>query len=105
MPGSHVIVKANNEELPDRVFEEAGRLAGYYSKGRDNEKIEIDYLQKKNLKNSRGKEAQNTLRTTPPNREKKIRKNLPKQENAPLKNTAKLTKKLPTKTLNKQETF
>ena len=50
MPGSHVIVKANNEELPDRVFEEAGRLAGYYSKGRDNEKIEIDYLQKKNLK-------------------------------------------------------
>ena len=50
MPGSHVIVKANNEELPDIVFEEAGRLAGYYSKGRDNEKIEIDYLQKKNLK-------------------------------------------------------
>lgn len=50
MPGSHVIVKANNEELPDIVFEEAGRLAGYYSKGRDNEKVEIDYLQKKNLK-------------------------------------------------------
>ena len=50
IPGSHVIVKANNEELPDIVFEEAGRLAGYYSKGRDNEKIEIDYLQKKNLK-------------------------------------------------------
>ncbi len=50
MPGSHVIVKANNEELPDRTFEEAGKLAGYYSKGRDNEKIEIDYLQKKNVK-------------------------------------------------------
>lgn len=54
IPGSHVIVKANNEELPDRVFEEAGRLAGYYSKGRDNEKIEIDYLQKKNLKKPSG---------------------------------------------------
>ena len=54
MPGSHVIVKANNDELPDRVFEEAGRLAGYYSKGRDNEKIEIDYLQKKNLKKPSG---------------------------------------------------
>ena len=54
MPGSHVIVKSNNEELPDRVFEEAGRLAGYYSKGRDNEKIEIDYLQKKNLKKPSG---------------------------------------------------
>ena len=54
MPGSHVIVKSNNEELPDRVFEEAGRLAGYYSQGRNSEKIEIDYLQKKNLKKPSG---------------------------------------------------
>lgn len=54
MPGSHVIVKSNNEELPDSVFEEAGRLAGFYSKGRENEKIEIDYLQKKNLKKPSG---------------------------------------------------
>ena len=54
MPGSHVIVKSNNEELPDRVFEEAGRLAAYYSKGRENDKIEIDYLQKKNVKKPNG---------------------------------------------------
>lgn len=54
IPGSHVIVKSNNEELPDRVFEEAGKLAGYYSKGRDNDKIEIDYLQKKNVKKPNG---------------------------------------------------
>lgn len=54
MAGSHVIVKSNNEELPDRVFEEAGKLAGYYSKGRENEKIEIDYLQKKNVKKPNG---------------------------------------------------
>lgn len=54
MPGSHVIVKANNEELPDHVFEEAGRLAAFYSKGRENEKVEIDYLQKKNLKKPSG---------------------------------------------------
>ena len=54
MPGSHVIVKSGNDELPDRVFEEAGRLAGYYSKGRDNDKIEIDYLQKKNVKKPNG---------------------------------------------------
>lgn len=54
MPGSHVIVKSNNEELPDRVFEEAGKLAGYYSKGRDSDKIEIDYLQKKNVKKPNG---------------------------------------------------
>lgn len=54
MPGSHVIVKSNNEDLPDRVFEEAGKLAGYYSKGRDNDKLEIDYLQKKNVKKPNG---------------------------------------------------
>lgn len=57
MAGSHVIVKSNNEELPDRTFEEAGRLAGYYSKGRENDKIEIDYLQKKNLKKPSGSPA------------------------------------------------
>lgn len=50
IPGSHVVVKTEGEELPDRTFEEAGKLAGYYSKGRDNEKVEIDYLQKKNVK-------------------------------------------------------
>ena len=54
IPGSHVIVKSNNEELPDRVFEEAGKLAGYYSKGRENDKLEIDYLQKKNVKKPNG---------------------------------------------------
>lgn len=54
MPGSHVVVKANNEELPDRTFEEAGMLAGYYSKGRNSEKVEIDYLQKKNVKKPGG---------------------------------------------------
>ena len=31
VPGSHVIVKSEgNEELPDRVFEEAGKLAAFY---------------------------------------------------------------------------
>ncbi len=54
IPGSHVIVKSQGDELPDRVFEEAGRLAAYYSKGRGAEKIEIDYLQKKNLKKPSG---------------------------------------------------
>lgn len=54
MPGSHVVVKSKDGEMPDRVFEEAGRLAGYYSKGKDNEKVEIDYLQRKNVKKPAG---------------------------------------------------
>ena len=53
-PGSHVIVKTNGDELPDRTFEEAGKLAAYYSKNRGNEKIEIDYIEKKHVKKPSG---------------------------------------------------
>lgn len=54
IPGSHVVVKTNGDELPDRTFEEAGQLAAYYSRGRDNEKVEIDYLERKNVKKPNG---------------------------------------------------
>ncbi len=55
MPGSHVIVKTEGaEDLPDRTFEEAGKLAAYYSKGRGQEKVEIDYIQKKHVKKPGG---------------------------------------------------
>ncbi len=55
MPGSHVIVKLGNASvLPDRTFEEAARLAAYYSKGREQEKVEIDYVQKKYVKKPGG---------------------------------------------------
>lgn len=51
MPGSHVIVrKEQADTLPDATFEEAGRLAAYYSKGRQDPKVEIDYIQRKELK-------------------------------------------------------
>lgn len=54
IPGSHVVVKSNGDELPDRVFEEAGRLAAYYSQARGQEKVEIDYTQKRNVKKPGG---------------------------------------------------
>lgn len=54
MTGSHVIVKSENKELPDSTYEYAAALAAYYSSGRDNEKVEIDYLQKKNVKKPNG---------------------------------------------------
>lgn len=53
-PGSHVIVKSEGEELPDRTFEEAGRLAAYYSKSRGSDKVEIDYIEKKHVKKPKG---------------------------------------------------
>ena len=54
MAGSHVVVKTQDGELPDRTFEEAGRLAAYYSKGRTAPKVEIDYIQKKHVKKPAG---------------------------------------------------
>lgn len=55
IPGSHVVVKSEGaQELPDRTFEEAGRLAAFYSKGRGQDKVEIDYIQKKHVKKPAG---------------------------------------------------
>jgi predicted ribosome quality control (RQC) complex YloA/Tae2 family protein len=53
-PGSHVIVKTGGNELPDTTFEEAGRLAAYYSGARNADKVEIDYTLKKNVKKPSG---------------------------------------------------
>ena len=36
--------------MPDSTYEYAAELAAYYSSGRDTDKVEIDYLQKKNVK-------------------------------------------------------
>lgn len=53
-PGSHVIVKCENKELPDCTFEEAAKLAAHFSKGCDQDKVEIDYVQKKHVKKVAG---------------------------------------------------
>ncbi len=51
MPGSHVIVKLEGvTELPDRTYEEAARLAAFYSSGKTSPKVDVDYTQRKNLK-------------------------------------------------------
>ncbi|MBQ7480303.1 MAG: NFACT family protein [Lachnospiraceae bacterium] len=54
IPGSHVLLKTEGRELTDRAFEEAGALAAYYSKGREQDKVEIDYVQKKEVKKPAG---------------------------------------------------
>ena len=53
-PGSHVIVQTNGDELPDSTFEEAARLAAYYSSNRGADKVEIDYVEKKHVKKPNG---------------------------------------------------
>ena len=57
MPGSHVLLRTGGrsfDEIPDRAFEEAAALAAYYSSGREQGKVEIDYLERRNVKKPSG---------------------------------------------------
>ena len=55
IPGSHVVLKVKQgEEVPDRAFEEAAKLAAFYSSGREYDKVEIDYVRKKEVKKPSG---------------------------------------------------
>lgn len=63
VPGSHVVVKASFEnpatewDMPDEVFEAAAALAAMYSKNKEQDKVEVDYLRKKHVKRPAGGDA------------------------------------------------
>ena len=54
IPGSHVIVRTEGRELPDEHFVTCAQIAGYYSQGRESDKLEIDYVEKKQVKKPSG---------------------------------------------------
>lgn len=54
LPGSHVILKTNGNDIPDRTFEEAAQLAAHFSKAEGASKVEVDYVQRKQLKKPAG---------------------------------------------------
>ncbi len=54
IPGSHVIIRTNGDELEDIEYMEAAAVAAHYSKGKNNALVEIDYTKKQNLKKPPG---------------------------------------------------
>ncbi len=50
MPGSHVVIKTNGDELTDEEYMEASRIAAFYSKGKNSSTVEVDYTKKSNVK-------------------------------------------------------
>ncbi|MBR4768626.1 MAG: NFACT family protein [Lachnospiraceae bacterium] len=54
LPGSHVILRTEGRDVPDRTFAEAAALAAFYSSGKDAPKVEIDYVQRKHVKKPAG---------------------------------------------------
>ncbi|SFH51381.1 Predicted component of the ribosome quality control (RQC) complex, YloA/Tae2 family, contains fibronectin-binding (FbpA) and DUF814 domains [Tindallia magadiensis] len=53
-PGSHVILKSGQNELPNEVLEIAAMLAAYYSKGRMGQNVAVDYTKCRHVRKQRG---------------------------------------------------
>lgn len=54
MPGSHVILRVEGNELSDDEYVEAAGVAAYYSKGKNSGLVEVDYTKKSNVKKPAG---------------------------------------------------
>ncbi len=54
IPGSHVIVKAGGQSVPEATLLEAANLAAYYSKARLSTSVPVDYCPRKNVKKPNG---------------------------------------------------
>ena len=54
IPGSHVIVRTNGQNPPDRTLTEAAHLAAYFSKARGSAQVPVDYTRRKNVKKPAG---------------------------------------------------
>ncbi len=50
IPGSHVLIRTNGDELTDEEYVEAAQIAAYFSKGKNSGSVEIDYTKKSSVK-------------------------------------------------------
>lgn len=54
IPGSHVIIKTNGNNVPDETILEGAMLAAFFSKGKMSSQVPVDYTKKKNIKKPNG---------------------------------------------------
>lgn len=54
IPGSHVIIKRNGLDIPDKTLEEAAALAAWHSKARMSSNVSVDYTTVKNVNKPSG---------------------------------------------------
>ncbi|NLB37283.1 MAG: DUF814 domain-containing protein [Clostridiales bacterium] len=50
IPGSHVIIMAENREIPNSTIEQAAEIAAFHSNARESSLVPVDYTLAKNLK-------------------------------------------------------
>ena len=63
IPGSHVLVLRNNQELPEDVLIYAANLACEYSKAKKGDKVTVDYCERKFLKKIKNSKPGNVIYT------------------------------------------
>ncbi len=54
IPGSHVLIKSGDDEVPDSTLTKVAKLAAYYSKARGNKNVPVTYTRLKNVKKPNG---------------------------------------------------
>lgn len=54
IPGSHVIVKTNQREIPENTILQAAHIAAYYSKAKNSSNVPVDYTFRKFVKKPNG---------------------------------------------------
>ncbi len=54
IPGSHVIIRTNGQDVPSTTLLEAANLAAFYSKGKSGSNVPIDYTLRKYVKKPNG---------------------------------------------------
>lgn len=54
IPGSHVIIVANGQTIPNTTLNEGAMLSAFYSKAKNSSKVPVDYTEKKNVKKPNG---------------------------------------------------
>ena len=54
IPGSHVIIVANGQTIPDTTLNAGAMLSAFYSKAKNSSKVPVDYTEKKNVKKPNG---------------------------------------------------
>ncbi|MDK2820713.1 MAG: hypothetical protein PWP31_678 [Clostridia bacterium] len=54
IPGSHVIIKTENREVPATTLEMAARLAAHYSKAKQSSQVPVDYTSVKHVRKPNG---------------------------------------------------
>ncbi|MCC7369222.1 MAG: NFACT family protein [Chloroflexi bacterium] len=53
-PGSHVIVRTSGQKVPERVLQRAAELAAFYSQGRTDSRVAVDWTPRKFVRRIRG---------------------------------------------------